>query len=168
MIENVIGKLSLPLGIVPLLQINRKQYMIPMCTEEPSVVAATSSIGKFITPYSFNTSSTPNVMVGQVHLPAAEVYEVNQIIRRKTSIIAELNQQCAAMVKRGGGVKDIRVREIENKAGEGDRNYSLDVLIDVCEAMGANLTNTLAEKAKEIVSKMGIKTGISVLSNYCL
>jgi degradative hydroxymethylglutaryl-CoA reductase len=34
--------------------------------------------------------------------------------------------------------------------------------------MGANLTNTLAEKGKEIVSKMGIKTGISVLSNYCL
>jgi len=70
MIENVIGKLSLPLGIVPMLQINRKQYMIPMCIEEPSVVAATSSIGKFISPYSFNTSSTPNVMVGQVHLPS--------------------------------------------------------------------------------------------------
>jgi hydroxymethylglutaryl-CoA reductase len=51
---------------------------------------------------------------------------------------------------------------------EGDRNYSLDILLDVCDAMGANLTNTIAEKAKEIVSKMGIKTGISILSNYCL
>ena len=34
--------------------------------------------------------------------------------------------------------------------------------------MGANIINTLAEKAKEIVSRMGIKTGISILSNYCV
>lgn len=31
MIENVIGKLSLPLGIVPQMVINNKKYMIPMC-----------------------------------------------------------------------------------------------------------------------------------------
>ena len=34
--------------------------------------------------------------------------------------------------------------------------------------MGANIINTLSEKAKEIVSHMGIQTGISILSNYCL
>jgi hydroxymethylglutaryl-CoA reductase len=44
----------------------------------------------------------------------------------------------------------------------------LDVIINVCDAMGANITNTIAEKAKEIVSFMGIKTGISILSNYCI
>jgi len=49
--------------------INNKKYMIPMCIEEPSVVAACSSIGKFLSPYSFFTSSTPNIMIGQVHLP---------------------------------------------------------------------------------------------------
>jgi hydroxymethylglutaryl-CoA reductase len=74
-----------------MLQINRKQYTIPMCIEEPSVVAATSSIGKFISPYSFNTSSTPNIMVGQVHLPSIQPSEVNQIIRKKGSMIAQLN-----------------------------------------------------------------------------
>jgi hydroxymethylglutaryl-CoA reductase len=67
-IENVIGKLSLPLGVVPMLLINNKKYMVPMCTEEPSVVAATSSIGKFFSPHSFITSSTPSMMIGQVHL----------------------------------------------------------------------------------------------------
>lgn len=34
--------------------------------------------------------------------------------------------------------------------------------------MGANITNTIAEKAKEIITFMGIKTGISILSNYCI
>jgi hydroxymethylglutaryl-CoA reductase len=45
--------------------------MIPMSIEEPSVVAACNSIAKFISPYSFHTSSTPNIMIGQIHLPNA-------------------------------------------------------------------------------------------------
>lgn len=69
MIENVIGKLSIPLGVIPSMIINQKQYTIPMAIEEPSVVAAASSIGKFISPYSFSTSSSPSVMIGQIHLP---------------------------------------------------------------------------------------------------
>lgn len=71
MVENVIGKLSLPLAVVPQMVINNKNYMVPMCIEEPSVVAACSSIGKFLAPYSFVTSSTPNIMIGQIHLPNA-------------------------------------------------------------------------------------------------
>lgn len=71
MIENVVGKLSLPLSVVPQMVINNKSYVIPMCIEEPSVVAACSSIGKLLSNYSFMTSSTPNVMIGQVHLPNA-------------------------------------------------------------------------------------------------
>jgi len=71
MIENVIGKLALPLGVIPSITINHKKYSIPMCIEEPSVVAATSSIGKFINPYTFTTSSSPSIMMGQVFLPSA-------------------------------------------------------------------------------------------------
>jgi hydroxymethylglutaryl-CoA reductase len=33
MIENVIGKLSLPLAVVPQMVINNKNYMVPMCIE---------------------------------------------------------------------------------------------------------------------------------------
>jgi len=70
-----------------MLMINRKKYAVPMCIEEPSVVAATSSIGKFINPYSFLTSSTPSLMIGQVHLPAIDPSDSNAIIRRKTTMI---------------------------------------------------------------------------------
>ncbi|XP_031472500.1 uncharacterized protein LOC116244767 [Nymphaea colorata] len=167
-IENVIGKLSLPLGIVPMLLINNQKYMVPMCTEEPSVVAATSSIGKFFAPHSFIASSSPNMMIGQVHLLHVQISEVNKIRERKASMINELNNCCQSMVKRGGGVKDIRIREISDSSNGNFKNYSLDVIINVCDAMGANITNTIAEKAKEIVTFMGIKTGISILSNYCI
>jgi hydroxymethylglutaryl-CoA reductase len=72
MIENVVGKLSLPLAIAPNFVINKKSYIVPMCIEEPSIVAACSSIAKMVAPYSFLTSSTPAVMIGQVHLPECQ------------------------------------------------------------------------------------------------
>ena len=42
MIENVVGRYSLPLGIGANFLINGKEYLVPMVVEEPSVVAAVS------------------------------------------------------------------------------------------------------------------------------
>lgn len=83
-----------------------------MCIEEPSVVAACSSIGKFIAPYSFFASSTPSIMIGQIHLPYSEAHEINKILSKKSELINILNSMCVSMVKRGGGVTDIRSRLI--------------------------------------------------------
>ena len=69
MIENVIGKLSLPLAVVPSLKINEKEYSVPMCIEEPSVVAAVSSISKLLAPFGIKAKATDCQMIGQVHLP---------------------------------------------------------------------------------------------------
>lgn len=71
------------------------------------------------------------------------------------------------MVQRGGGVKKVGIRKLQDNANGKWANYSFDLYIDVCGAMGANITNTLAEKAKEIITFMGLKTGIAILSNYC-
>jgi hydroxymethylglutaryl-CoA synthase len=69
------------------------------------------------------------------------------------------------MVERGGGVVDVRVRELKEPFS---KQYSVDIFVNVCEAMGANITNTLCEKVKDYISKMGIKTGIAILTNYCV
>lgn len=51
------------------------------------------------------------------------------------------------MVERGGGVRSVTLRKLKsNELGRG--SYSLDLVIDVCDAMGANIVNTLSEKAK--------------------
>lgn len=47
------------------------------------------------------------------------------------------------MVARGGGVKQISLRRLSS-GPKGNGNYSLDIVIDVCDAMGANIVNTLA------------------------
>ena len=46
MIENVVGRFELPLGIATNFQVNGKDYLIPMAVEEPSVVAAASHMAK--------------------------------------------------------------------------------------------------------------------------
>lgn len=48
MIENCIGILPLPLGLGLGFKINKKNYIIPMALEEPSVIAACSAIAKLI------------------------------------------------------------------------------------------------------------------------
>lgn len=143
MIENVIGKIALPLAVVPSLTINDKEYTVPMCIEEPSVVAAVSSIAKMIAPYGIKSVSSNCQMLGQVHLIDLEPSDAIQIQKREKEIVASLNYGCQRMVARGGGVKQISLRRLSS-GSNGNGNYSLDIVIDVCDAMGANIVNTLA------------------------
>jgi hydroxymethylglutaryl-CoA reductase len=87
MIENVVGKLALPIGVIPSILINNKKYTVPMAIEEPSVVAATSSIAKFISPQSFISSSSPSIMMGQVHLPSLHPAQLHAIEKFKAQLI---------------------------------------------------------------------------------
>ena len=68
MVENCIGKLSLPLGLGLNFVINGKERVIPMATEEPSVIAAASGAAKFIKENSiangFSATSTDQIMTG--------------------------------------------------------------------------------------------------------
>ena len=43
------------------------------------------------------------------------------------------------MVRRGGGVEDIRVRRLNEEM------IVVELLVNVCESMGANIVNTIAE-----------------------
>ena len=46
MIENVIGTMSLPVGVATNFIIDQKHYVVPFCLEESSVVAAASNMAK--------------------------------------------------------------------------------------------------------------------------
>jgi hydroxymethylglutaryl-CoA reductase len=86
-----------------------------MAIEEPSVVAAASSIAKFVSPFSFKTSSSPSVMIGQIHLPHLQPQELHTLEKIKTQLIGQLNESCPSMTQRKGGVKEIRLRNIDSK-----------------------------------------------------
>ncbi len=69
MIENVIGRYTLPLGIGANFLINGKDYLVPMVVEEPSVVAAVSFAAKLARAGGgFQTGSTEPIMIAQIQL----------------------------------------------------------------------------------------------------
>ena len=133
MIENCIGIMPLPLGLGLGFKINGKSYMIPMAIEEPSVIAACSAIAKIIGEKGsgFICQSTPPVMISQIQI--AEIKDIAdatyKVKARKKEIITFANQFCENMVKRGGGVEDIRVRALGDSIK--DAMIVIELLVNV-------------------------------------
>lgn len=170
MVENCLGVCGLPLGVVPVFMLNGRHYMVPMCVEEPSVIAAASSASKLISEAGgFHGVSTPNIMIGQLQVVdfanmSAVAEAARLIMERKNELIAHANLYCSSMVKRGGGVRDINVRTLPGKTW-----IVVHVHVDVCEAMGANIVNTVVEGVGPVVAEItGGRVGLKILSNLCL
>ena len=49
------------------------------------------------------------------------------------------------MVRRGGGVEDLRIRKLD------DSMLVIELLVNVCESMGANIINTIAENTSPYI-----------------
>ena len=66
--ENVLGSFSLPYSIATNFLINGKDYLIPMVTEEPSVVAAASYGAKLTRDGGgITTEGLENLMIGKIY-----------------------------------------------------------------------------------------------------
>ena len=69
MIENAVGTFSLPLGLGLNLQVNGRDYLVPMAVEEPSVVAAVSFAAKIVREAGgFSADADDSMMIGQVQV----------------------------------------------------------------------------------------------------
>jgi hydroxymethylglutaryl-CoA reductase len=69
MIENVVGGITLPMGIAVNFRVNGKDYLVPMALEEPSVVAAASNAAKLArVKGGFSATNTGSVMIGQIQI----------------------------------------------------------------------------------------------------
>ena len=69
MIENVVGTMSLPVGVATNFVIDKKHYLIPFCLEESSVVAAASNMAKRCLKLGgFTTNNDRPIMIGQIQL----------------------------------------------------------------------------------------------------
>ena len=167
MVENLIGVLELPLGLGLNFQINGRDYVVPMAIEEPSVVAAVSHIAKLTRPSGgFEAVAEANIMIGQIQVIGCPDFEAAReaILAQKDALLEQANALHPNMVCRGGGAKDIEVRLIDG--GRHQRMLVVHLLIDCCDAMGANLINTMAEGlADEIEDLSGGSVFLRILSN---
>src|SRR5512137_1363585 len=120
MIENVIGGLTLPMGLGVNFRINGKDVLIPMVIEEPSVVAAASNAAKMARPNGgFTASFSGPVMIAQVQLVEAPDPEQARkaILERRQAILDICNKQDPMLIQAGGGARDIEVRVIQTIKG---------------------------------------------------
>lgn len=168
MIENVIGVMGLPLGLGLNFLINGKDYVVPLVVEEPSIVAALSSAAKLIRDSGgFATRSTAPILIGQVQVVDVDHSARAQaaLLRRRQEILDLANSLHPKMVARGGGAEDVEVRVHPSPDGRRDM-VVLHLLVNTCDAMGANMVNTMCEGVAPLVESItGGKVFLRILSN---
>ncbi|MBC7218883.1 MAG: hydroxymethylglutaryl-CoA reductase, degradative [Hadesarchaea archaeon] len=169
MIENVIGITSFPVGIATNFLINGRDYLIPMVIEEPSVVAAASNAAKMARVRGgFQTESTLPVMIGQIQLVDVEdpVVAKEKIIRERGRILAKANEQDPVLVKLGGGAVGLDVRVLSSRTGP---MVIIHLLVDVRDAMGANVINTMCEAVAPMIEEItGGRVFLRIVSNLAV
>ena len=160
--ENVLSTFDLPFSLAPYFLINGRDYVLPMVTEEPSVVAAASFAAKLIQRSGgFTTQVHQRQMIGEIALTDVEDMEVASrcILEDKESLLQLANEAYPSIVKRGGGARDLWV---ENK---GDF-LIVYLAVDPKEAMGANMLNTMLEALTDRIQELsGGQALMAILSN---
>ncbi|WP_109301594.1 hydroxymethylglutaryl-CoA reductase, degradative [Aquimarina sp. AU474] len=176
--ENTISNYYLPFSVAPNFLINGNRYTLPMTIEESSVVAAASKAAKFWqTRGGFKAEVLSTTKVGQVHFSFTGSPERLQefFIQVKPKLLKSVAPITKNMEKRGGGVKEIELRD---KTTDLDHYYQLHCTFGTADAMGANFINscleqfaqTLVDEAKKFESfsetEKEIEIIMSILSNY--
>ena len=166
MVENAIGTFALPLGIATNFQVNGRDYLVPMVIEEPSVVAAASKGAKMTRAHGgFKAQASDAISIGQIQVVNVDVKSAITKIQQSSKEILELaNSKSKTLPKIGKGAKEVTCREITTESGP---MLIVELLIDVGDAMGANVTNTMCEAVAPLVEKLTSgKVLLRILSNY--
>ena len=160
--ENVLSTFDLPFSLAPYFLINGRDYVLPMVTEEPSVVAAASFAAKLIQRSGgFTTQVHQRQMIGEIALTDVEDVEVasKRIFEDKETLLQLANEAYPSIVKRGGGARDLWVES------KGDF-LIVYLAVDPKEAMGANMLNTMLEALTDRIQELsGGQALMAILSN---
>jgi len=166
MVENVIGVFPEPLGIAGNFQINGKDYLIPMATEEPSVIAAASYAAKMVRDGGgFHTSSTAPIMIGQIQVVGIKDAKAakKQVLDAKADVLKKANDQDPVLNSFGGRAKDLDAKIIDTSLGQ---MLIVELYVDCRDAMGGNAVNTMAEAVAPLIEQLtGGHVYLRIISN---
>lgn len=166
MVENAIGTVSYPLGIATNFKINGNDYLIPMVIEEPSVIAAASKAAKIARKHGgFMMEADESYSIGQIQVVDADIkLAISKVIATSDEILSLANSKSKTLSKMGKGAKEISCKQITTESGP---MLVVEILIDVGDAMGANVTNTMCEAIAPLIEKItGGRVILKILSNY--
>jgi len=170
LIENVVGSYQLPLGIACNFRINDKDYLIPMVIEEPSVIAAASNAAKIARKHGgFYSDPVKSIMISQIQIMNLEstIEAVEILLDNKQKILDLANKQDPVLKKLGGGAFDLKFRELPTR--KGNMMLIVHIVVDVLDAMGANVVNTMAEAVSPLIEELcSGKVNLRIVSNLAM
>lgn len=177
-IENAVSNFYLPVAVAPNFVINDKTYILPMVTEESSVVAASANAAKFwSTRGGFHAEIIDTEKTGQVHFLFSGPYQklAEFFTAVKPTLLEETDSITKNMRKRGGGIIDIELIDSTENLND---YYQLHVRFETADAMGANFINSCLEQLAKTLQDQAasyapfsehekqIEVVMSILSNY--
>jgi len=163
LIENNLTDYPLPEGIAVGLVVNGHEHLVPMVTEEPSVIAAASNGAKLLSAGAGIHCIVPdNLVSGQVIVKDADPHQVTKFVHDyQQQLIQIADQSHPSVLKYGGGAKGLDVRILSKQF------LSVDLLVDTGEAMGANIINTMLEAVSNWLSEqLTVETTMAILTNF--
>ncbi len=166
MIENVVGTIAIPVGIATNMKVDGRDVLVPMATEESSVVAAVcNSSRQCYESGGFVTSVSGTLMIAQIQLVGVSDPENARvrILERREEIAAACDACDPMLVSLGGGFRELEVRVVASRGGP---MVVTHIVVDARDAMGANTVNTMAETlAPAIEGWTGGGVLLRILSN---
>ncbi|MEM1025387.1 MAG: hydroxymethylglutaryl-CoA reductase, degradative [Myxococcota bacterium] len=168
MSENVVGRTELPLSVALNFRVNGRDVLVPMSVEEPSVVAAASHAAKLVRAGGgFVGEADRGIMTAQVQLDGVPEPKIarGRVHENRAQLLAAANEAIPNMVARGGGCIDADARVLDEREGV----FVVHLYVDVGDAMGANLVDTVAEAVAPLIQTwVGGDIGLRILSNLPL
>jgi hydroxymethylglutaryl-CoA reductase len=166
LIENFVGTMNIPVGIATNMKIDGRDRLIPMATEESSVVAAVCNAARqCYDSGGFITSMSGTEMIAQIQLTQVSdpQHARIKILEREDEIRALCNDCDPILLKLGGGFRGLEVRVIDTRGGP---MVITHLIVDTRDAMGANAVNTMAEKVAPRIAEWTLgKSNLRILSN---
>lgn len=163
LIENYLTDYHLPEGVAVGFKINGHLHAIPMATEEPSVIAAASNgAGMLSNGTGIHARVVDRLLTGQIVIKLSRPESFKRWLNNHKQLLIQVADQAHPTIKNhGGGARQIELRKIDHKY------YSLDLMVDVSEAMGANMMNSMLEAVADFLNhRFHQITLMSILSNY--
>lgn len=154
MVENVVGVMGMPFGVALNFRINERDYVVPMVTEESSVIAAASHLAMLVRNHGELTAECDDsIMIGQIQITDLEDAEAarKKVLNARDKLLSLADEQDPVLVRHGGGARGMETHIL--KTDQGDM-LVIHLLVDARDAMGANAVNTMAEAVAPVIEEI--------------
>lgn len=157
-IENFVGFMSVPLGVVPRIVVNGKPYMVPIAIEERTLIAGVAAAAKLAEPEGgFEiTDSSVHWQGGEVVLEGVDPNRARLHDISADAIESHAHREGWPFIRRGFRLikLDTHFCDPDGKKAESGRWFVLRFRMTCGEAMGARIVTETAELLSRYLEKM--------------